>query len=486
MNKTTLFLFTSLMIICRISVSFPFDNNLEIKETNYSYGYISYEKKYYVIFKEKYFTKHVDEDSWSEQKITYNDYDLNEYFGLSMHELNNEKILLQNGGGPVYKLSNDSLYRIDRSRWHKTQNMSYTYVQNDTLFNLGGYGYFNNFDKILYFDNKTFEWYKYNSKNDLYDNASNDFLIFHDGEEKEIYYFGGKFDVTPQNIEKENLQYSIMKFSINNKRWDKIGNLDINNSNFDRYNMNYYKNKRDYIYDYHQSILKRSFNFFDNNYLYLLIFNELYTFDFRNNSYTISDFNIENINTSNKVIYNPDSKELMYITSFTSEKYPEVVIQKIDDFLPKKHKEKHYIYSTSNSGWDYAIIFMILIIIIIIVYLKKIKILFIDKGLILENDKVLFNGNQILIFDENEEKTLKYIIDKNKNNGVGTDELFDIIENGSQSFDNKRKRLSIILNNINLKLRAITNIPEDMIQSIPSKEDNRLRNYRLNKKLFEK
>ena len=486
MNKTTLFLFTSLMIICRISVSFPFDNNLEIKETNYSYGYISYEKKYYVIFKDKYFTKHVDEDSWSEQKITYNDYDLNEYFGLSMHELKNEKILLQSGGGPVYKLSNDSLYRIDRSRWHKTQNMSYTYVQNDTLFNLGGYGYFNNFDKILYFDNKTFEWYKYNSKNDLYDNASNDFLIFHDRKEEEIFYFGGKFDVTPQNIEKENLQYTVMKFSNHNKRWDKIGNLDINNSNFDRYNMNYYKNKRDYIYDYHQSILKRSFNFFDENYLYLLIFNELYTFDFKNNSFTISDFSLDNINTLNKIIYNPDYKELMYITSFTSENYPEVIIQKIDDFLPKDYKEKHYIYSTSNSGWNYAIVFLILIIISTIIYWKKIEGLFIDKSLILENDKVLFNGKKILIFDENEEKTLKYIIDKNKKNGVGTDELFDIIENGSQSFDNKRKRLSIILNNINLKLRAITNIPEDMIQSIPSKEDNRLRNYRLNKKLFEK
>ena len=154
--------------------------------------------------------------------------------------------------------------------------------------------------------------------------------------------------------------------------------------------------------------------------------------------------------------------------------------------MPKDFKEKHYIYSTSNSGWNYAIVFLILIIISTIIYWKKIEGLFIDKSLILENDKVLFNGKKILIFDENEEKTLKYIIDKNKKNGVGTDELFDIIENGSQSFDNKRKRLSIILNNINLKLRAITNIPEDMIQSIPSKEDNRLRNYRLNKKLFEK
>ena len=475
MNKTTLFLFLSLMIICKISVSFPFDNNLEIKETNYTYGYISHEKKYYVIFKDKYFTKHVDENTWSEQKIIYNDYDLNEYFGLSMHELNNEKILLQNGGGPVYKLSNDSLYRIDRSRWHKTQNMSYTYVQNDTLFNLGGYGYFNNFDKILYFDNQTLEWYKYSSKNDLYENASNDFLIFHDKEEEEIFYFGGKFHVTPQNIKKENLQYSIMKFSTSQKKWDKIGNLDFS-----------FSNKRNYIYDYHQSILKRSFNFFDDKHLYLLIFNELYTFDFKNNSFTISDFSLENINTLNRIIYNPDYKELMYITSFTSENYPEIIIQKIDDFLPKNYKEKHYIYSTSNSGWNYAIVFVILIIITTIIYWKNIEGLFIDKTLVLESDKILFNGKKILIFDENEEKTLKYMIDKNKRNGVGTDELFDIIESGSQSFDNKRKRLSIILNNINLKLKAITNTPEDMIQSVPSKEDNRLRNYRLNKKLFEK
>ncbi len=475
MNKTTLFLFMSLMIICQISVSFPFDYNLEIKETNYTYGYISYEKKYYVIFKDKYFTKHVDEDTWSEQIITYNDYDLNEYFGLSIHELNNEKILLQNGGGPVYKLSNDSLFRIDRSRWHKTQNMSYSYVLNDTLFNLGGYGYFSNFDKILYFDNQTLEWYKYNSKNDLYENASNDFLIFHDREEEEIFYFGGKFHVTPQSIEKENLQYSIMKFSTSNKKWDKVGNLDFS-----------FSNRRNYIYDYHQSILKRSFNFFDEKYLYLLIFNELYTFDFKNNSFTISDFSLENINTLNGIIYNPDFKELMYITSFTSENYPEVIIQKIDDFLPKGYKEKHYIYSTSNSGRDYTIVFLILIIICTIIYWKKIEELFIDKTLILEKDKILFNGKQILIFDENEEKTLKYIINKNKKNGVGTNELFDIIENGSQSFENKRKRLSIILNNINLKLRAITNTPEDMIQSVPSKEDNRLRNYRLNKKLFEK
>jgi len=471
MNKTVIFLILGFLCICNHIFSQPLKKSLQIKETNYTYGYNSHEKKYYVVFEDKYFTKHIDEEEWKENKIIFNNYELNEYYGLKMLELYDEKIFLQNGGGPVYKLSNDSLYKIDRSRWHKTQNMSYPYVLNDTLFNLGGYGYFNNFDKILYFDNTTYEWYKYNSTNDLYSNASNDFLIFHDKEEENIYYFGGKFDVTPRSLEKENLQYSVMRFSTKEKKWDKIGTLDFKISN-----------RRDYVYDYHQSILKRSFHFFDEKHLYLLIYNDLYTFNFRDNSFTVSDFNIENINTLNKIIYNPDSKEVMYITSFTSENYPEVVIKKIDEFLPDTIKAKHYIYTTSNAGWNYTLAFIILSIFTAIYYRKKIEALFVDKRLILEDDKILYGGEIILIFDENEDKVLKFII--NKNTGVSSHELFDVIENGSQTFDNKRKKLSIVLNNINTKLKAITNIAEDMIESIPSKEDNRLRNYRLNKKLF--
>ena len=96
MNKTTLYLFLSLIIICQESEAITINKALEIRETNYTYGYSSHEKKYYVVFKDKYFTKHVDEDTWIEQKIIFNNYDLNEYYGLSMHELNNEKIDIVN------------------------------------------------------------------------------------------------------------------------------------------------------------------------------------------------------------------------------------------------------------------------------------------------------------------------------------------------------------------------------------------------------
>ena len=221
-----------------------------------------------------------------------------------------------------------------------------------------------------------------------------------------------------------------------------------------------FSNKTDFIYNYHNSRNNRSFKFFDENFLYVLIFDELYTFNLRENSFTISDFKLDNINQVSPIIYNKNTKEVMYITKYTLEQYPEISIKKMDDFFPKNYREKHYIYSTSNSGWNYTIIFLILIIISTIIYWKKIEGLFIDKGLIIENDKILFNGKKILIFDENEEKTLKYIINKNNKTGVGTDELFDIIENGSQSFDNKRKKLlSIILNNIKSQIKSNNKYP---------------------------
>ena len=59
---------------------------------------------------------------------------------------------MQSGGGAVYTHSNDSIIRIDNSDDYKLQFSSYLYVKDDTIFNMGGYGYFNNYDKILFFD----------------------------------------------------------------------------------------------------------------------------------------------------------------------------------------------------------------------------------------------------------------------------------------------------------------------------------------------
>ena len=476
MNKKVILLFFWIFSIKSDGYANNSSEKLLLKENNFSLGYNSSERKYYVFYYDRYYTRDDNSKEWIEFPITYNDFPNPVSFGRLDHiEKKGINYFVQSGGGAVYTHSNDSIIRIDNSDDFKLQFSSYLYVKDDTIFNMGGYGYFNNYDKILFFDeNRNNEWFLYETKNFIPD-PSNVFLNYHDRVNNHIYYFGGLYHVKTKAISKKELQYNVLRFSTEDKSWEILGEIDLQ-----------FSNKTDFIYNYQNARNNRSFKFFDENFLYVLIFDDLYTFNLRENSFTISDFKVENINQVSPIVYNKNTKEVMFITKYTLEQYPEISIKKMDDFIPKNYREKHYIYSTSNSGWNYTIIFIALIIITTIFYWKKIEALFVDKNLILENDNILFNGKKILIFDENEEKTLKYIINKTNKTGVGTDELFDIIENGSQSFDNKRKRLSIILNNINLKLRAITNIPEDMIQSVPSKEDNRLRNYRLNKKLFEK
>ena len=451
-------------------------DKLLLKENNFSLGYNSSEGKYYVFYYDRYYTRDDNSKEWVEFPITYNEFPNQVSFGRLNHiEKKGNNYFVQSGGGAVYIHSNDSIIRVDNSEEYKLQFGSYLYVKDDTIFNMGGYGYFNNYNKILYFDeNRNNEWFLYETKNFIPD-PSNTYLNYHDRVNNYIYYFGGLYKVKTKPTTKKDLQYNVLRFSTDDKSWETLGKIDLQ-----------FSNKTDFINNYHNSRTNRSFYFFDENFLYVLIYDDLYTFNLRENSFTVSDFKQDNINQVSPIIYNKNTKEVMYITKYTLDEYPEISIKKLDEFLPKSYKEKHFIYSTSNSGWNYTIIFLTLVILTSIYYRQKIEALFINKNLILEDEKILYNGKQILIFDENEEKTLKYILKKTNKDGVGTDNLFDIIENGSQSFDNKRKKLSIILNGINTKLKAITNIPEDMIQSIPSKEDNRLRNYRLNKKLFEK
>ena len=65
---------------------------------------------------------------------------------------------------------------------------------------MGGYGYFNNYDKILFFDeNRNNEWFLYETKNYIPD-PSNVFLNYHDRVNNHIYYFGGLYHVQTKSV----------------------------------------------------------------------------------------------------------------------------------------------------------------------------------------------------------------------------------------------------------------------------------------------
>jgi hypothetical protein len=76
----------------------------------------------------------------------------------SLIEKSGEVYVLTIGGGMVWKISNDTAYRVDNSFNHKMTFSSKTFVRNDTIFKFGGYGYWSARNFFTYFSESTKEW----------------------------------------------------------------------------------------------------------------------------------------------------------------------------------------------------------------------------------------------------------------------------------------------------------------------------------------
>ena len=167
MNKKVILLFFWIFSIKSDGYANNSSEKLLLKENNFSLGYNSSERKYYVFYYDRYYTRDDNSKEWVEFPITYNDFPNPVSFGRLDHiEKKGINYFVQSGGGAVYTNSNDSIIRIDNSDDFKLQFSSYLYVKDDTIFNMGEYGYFNNYDKILFFDeNRNNEWFLYETKN---------------------------------------------------------------------------------------------------------------------------------------------------------------------------------------------------------------------------------------------------------------------------------------------------------------------------------
>ena len=67
------------------------------------------------------------------------------------------------GGGSVFESINDTLVKIDNSFNHRMTYESAVFIQNDTIFKFGGYGYWSNRNFLTYFSKETKEWEYYNT-----------------------------------------------------------------------------------------------------------------------------------------------------------------------------------------------------------------------------------------------------------------------------------------------------------------------------------
>ena len=148
---------------------------------------------------------------------------------LSVISLNNTNIVeksgevyvLTIGGGMVWKISNDTAYRVDNSFNHKMTFSSKTFVRNDTIFKFGGYGYWSARNFFTYFSESTKEWefYSINPRSYLPPgfNEPNTTLI-----NDKLYLTGGT-SVDPHNGLSREPNNNVWRFDFKTKLWTDLG-----------------------------------------------------------------------------------------------------------------------------------------------------------------------------------------------------------------------------------------------------------------------
>ena len=153
--------------------------------------------------------------------ISPTNFNLSEYHILYKDALH----FIEFNGGKVYRLSNDTIQRIDNSYTHKMAKGSNLFMYNNTIYRYGGYGYWTSNNKLTFFDPNTQEWQIINSANGIYPGGS--FNSFHKILNDKLYVIGGS-KVNPKDLNTNLKNDELWSFDFKTKKWENLGVLSQN------------------------------------------------------------------------------------------------------------------------------------------------------------------------------------------------------------------------------------------------------------------
>ena len=377
---------------------------------------------------------------------------------------------VSDGGGMVYALENDTLKRIDKSFDHKMQYGSTLFSYKSKIYKFGGYGFWSMRNFFTYYDMGQNEWEvvaPINSTAIPIGLNQNVHLLVDD----DIYFFDGG-TINSHNRFENLHNEDVWKFNLQKNEWKYLGkdqyiHEDIYNLNNSQGRVNRFKYKNKIVLVQQQNIALA---------------------DFTENRLTLFAHNFKKGSISQKLIQKSmpfylNGKLYCFFYDQNNNPASQIILMEaiaVEDFFGNKISEQSFY---KNSIWYgvrvvFGIIAIVLIVILILIilnrYKKRNKIRLLENGLRLKN--------KFTEFDEQSMQIIKLLLSRKR---VPSHEILEIVESAQYSAAHNERIKVQKLNEINLKVKTLSGSPQDLITSVKSDADKRIRVYSIQKELFE-
>ena len=376
---------------------------------------------------------------------------------------------INDGGGMVYALENDTLKRIDESFDHKMQSGSTLFSYKSKIYKYGGYGFWSARNFFTYYDFNQKEWEvtaPINSAAIPVGMKSCVHLLVND----EIYFFDGS-TINPYNRFEYLQNEEVWKFNLQKNEWQYLGKDQYINE--DRYNLNSSQNGV-YRFKYKNKIV-------------ILQQQNIALVDFIENKLTLFDHNYKKGSISQRLIFQAmpfylNGKFYCFVyDQYNVHSTQNILMEAMDekDFFGKKisdgvfYKNKIWYGAMAMTGFIF-ISLMIAFVLFGLDYIKKRnKIRLLDNGLRFRNKFIEFGHNSMAI--------IRLLLDQKE---VSSREILTMVESAEYSAAHNERMKVQKLMDINWKVKTLIASKEDVIKSKMSKNDKRIRVYSISKELF--
>ena len=372
---------------------------------------------------------------------------------LEYHILDKEPIhFIENNGGKVYQLNNDTIQRIDNSYTHKMAMFSNLFIYNDTIYRYGGYGYWTTNNKLTFYDTVTSEWQIINSANGIYPKGSAS--SFHKILNDKLYIIGG-LKVNPKEQNESIFSDEIWSFDFKTKKWENLGVLNSYLAN-----------------------TTASFKVNDN--IFYVAKNNIEEIDLKNNlrkKYALSPL-MQKACPINKPFVHKENIYLWLRSDIIDS--PKLLKKRIDTFNFMLVDEEALV----NNYWVYAlnlVIFIACIISLIFLYYFRKKHKNNSNKLLFKNNKVS-NKDNVTNLNPDENKLLTMLI--NNDFRITNEHLINSFYNPVLDRSQNIRNVNKFISDLNLKLKSMINTNNEILYKTVNPLDRRMKIVILNRDFF--